>query len=55
MAGAIDEMADSLEARERTIRDVVAERQRLMAELLDAQEDERRKVAATSTTTRSRP
>jgi signal transduction histidine kinase len=46
VAGAIDEMADSVQARERTIRDAAAERERLMGELLDAQEDERRKVAA---------
>ncbi len=46
VADAIDDMAGALQAREQALRAASDERERLLAELLDAQEEERRKVAA---------
>jgi signal transduction histidine kinase len=46
VADAIDEMAEAVQGREQALKDASHERERLMGELLDAHEDERRKVAA---------
>ena len=46
LGGAVDDMATDLRERDESLRAAGIERERLLAELLDAQEEERRRIAA---------